>query len=430
MYTVADVLNPDFSRSWPEAVALVREIAGAVGSSSVPAPQDLLLDESGGLALGFASESAQHPVTGLAWILSGLLDGIDAPPQLRALAAENLGASPAHKTVEAFSSALAFFERPERKNELRAIVRRLGAARTADEANAELELQRLKEKVGGAPPPADAPAKPAVKAKRFVLTRRQRIIAAAVGTAAATVVLMAIVWSRLPSVSVSAAVGAGQQQVSSIVAGGLRRLGLSSDAAGTATASAPAPKPARTPAARIEKQTAPADPRPRKGRDVILPARRSAAVETPRTTPAKSTSVKGGDMRFVGDVLIASGQPIARLNPVKNDLTRAISINAVPPSATDAPKVYSSKDRQVEPARLLRPQLPHEPPPGSETGYFVVTVDEQGTVEQVRLISPMHRYHDRMLVAAAKAWRFQPARLNGESVRYELRIPIILKGMP
>jgi TonB family protein len=92
--------------------------------------------------------------------------------------------------------------------------------------------------------------------------------------------------------------------------------------------------------------------------------------------------------------------------------------------------VYSPADTAVEPPRLIRPQMPKEPAPGQDTGYFDIVVNEGGTVEQVKLISPRKRYHDRMLVAAAKAWKFRPATLNGYAVKYRIRIPIILSGMP
>jgi TonB family protein len=79
---------------------------------------------------------------------------------------------------------------------------------------------------------------------------------------------------------------------------------------------------------------------------------------------------------------------------------------------------------------LLRQQLPREPAPGTDTGFFDMVIDEAGNVAQIKLISPQRRYHDRMLVAAAKAWKFRPATLNGQPVKYRLRIPIILTGMP
>jgi TonB family protein len=92
--------------------------------------------------------------------------------------------------------------------------------------------------------------------------------------------------------------------------------------------------------------------------------------------------------------------------------------------------VYTPADRDVVPARLQRPQMPKEPAPGSDTGYFDILVDEQGSVEEVRLLSPTRRYYDRMLVAAAKAWKFTPARLNGQPVKYRVRVPIIVPVMP
>jgi hypothetical protein len=89
--------------------------------------------------------------------------------------------------------------------------------------------------------------------------------------------------------------------------------------------------------------------------------------------------------------------------------------------------VYSAADPEVVPAQLLRSQLPQEPAADARTGHFELLVDEAGDVEFVKLISPTHRYQDRILVAAAKAWKFRPATLNGRPVKYRLRIPIILR---
>jgi uncharacterized protein len=88
--------------------------------------------------------------------------------------------------------------------------------------------------------------------------------------------------------------------------------------------------------------------------------------------------------------------------------------------------IYSRADSEVEPPWLLRPQLPKEPAPGADAGVFEIVVDETGDVEEVRLKSPERRYQERMLVAAAKAWKFRPARLNGEAVKYRLRVPVDL----
>ena len=119
MYTLAHVLNPGFARSWHEAVALVQELAATLGPVlTVPSPEDVFLDESGTLTLGFGSESAGNPVASLARLLEQLLEGVSAPPELLALATENAQDSPLHATVSALSRALAFYERPDRATEI------------------------------------------------------------------------------------------------------------------------------------------------------------------------------------------------------------------------------------------------------------------------------------------------------------------------
>ncbi len=88
--------------------------------------------------------------------------------------------------------------------------------------------------------------------------------------------------------------------------------------------------------------------------------------------------------------------------------------------------MYSTEDATVTPAALVHPQLPSEPEPGPTTGYFDLTVDESGRVVTVRLVSPARRYQERLLVSAAKAWRFRPALLGGRPVKYRMRVPINL----
>jgi TonB family protein len=94
--------------------------------------------------------------------------------------------------------------------------------------------------------------------------------------------------------------------------------------------------------------------------------------------------------------------------------------------AASAGATYTSANSEVTPPVWYRRQLPSEPAPDSKTGYFEIVIDTNGDVESVRLISPTRRYEERMLMAAAKAWKFRPARLNGEPVKYRMRVPITL----
>jgi TonB family protein len=91
--------------------------------------------------------------------------------------------------------------------------------------------------------------------------------------------------------------------------------------------------------------------------------------------------------------------------------------------------VFTSSDAQVTPAVLIRPQLPEQPPPDipeEQVGTLEFVVTESGAVEHVHLISPANRYQERMLVAAAKTWQFQPAMRDGHPVRFRIRIRVTL----
>ena len=83
--------------------------------------------------------------------------------------------------------------------------------------------------------------------------------------------------------------------------------------------------------------------------------------------------------------------------------------------------VYSAGDDGVMPALLLRPLLPAQPPPDvplNQIGTLELVVNEHGDVERVRLVSPSNRFHERMLVAHAKTWKFRPAIRDGQPVKY------------
>jgi hypothetical protein len=91
--------------------------------------------------------------------------------------------------------------------------------------------------------------------------------------------------------------------------------------------------------------------------------------------------------------------------------------------------VYSVTDSDVLPAVLVRPVLPATPPPDvppSQIGTLELVVDENGDVERVRLVSPSNRFHERMLVAHAKTWKFRPAIKDGRPVKFRTRVRLTI----
>ena len=91
--------------------------------------------------------------------------------------------------------------------------------------------------------------------------------------------------------------------------------------------------------------------------------------------------------------------------------------------------VYQSGDPGVVPAVLIYPKLPDTPASAlpNRVGTLDLIVDVNGQVERVRLrnTTAERRYRDYMMLAAAKAWVFEPAQKDGAPVRYRIAIPLI-----
>jgi hypothetical protein len=433
MPTVADVLRPECPRSWHEAVAIVQEIASKLAPGlGMPVPDDLYLDEAGGLSLGFGSEASGNPVSSLGGLLQALLEGIDAPDGLRELARENAGPAPAHASLDGFVRGLAFYERPNRPADLAAVASRLTRGDLTRAADAE--FARLREKVAAKAEPRSEkePDADPEKSKqkrdttRRGLNQRQKAMLLA---AAAALVLVAVAGfgrGRMPSRG-AGLIDQAENRLAGVIASVLARFGMGTEApppleaeAGTgAAAEAEAPdasgggvegdRPSADSASRAaaasKRGSRSAKPSPP---DHVLPWTAPAAADA---VPALLPDPGEGDAPVIELATAGPAMELPNLAPV--DLG-----------------VFSSANADVKPPSFLRPQLPREPAPGEDTGYFDIVVSEQGDVEQVKLLSPAHRFQERMLVSAAKAWKFAPARLDGRPVKYRMRIPIILKGMP
>jgi hypothetical protein len=91
--------------------------------------------------------------------------------------------------------------------------------------------------------------------------------------------------------------------------------------------------------------------------------------------------------------------------------------------------VYSRADSAVTPPRPLSRQFPATTPngvPANRVGTLEMVIGRDGTVEFVKLHTPLNRYHERMIVSAAKAWLYRPATRGGKPVRYRLTVTINL----
>jgi hypothetical protein len=105
---------------WHEAVAVVRDICqllrGADPLEPVPDLRHIWICANGRMAVAPGTAggrtSSEQPVTTLGRLLLSLVEEAQMPVQLRVVALSAAASTPAYATVEEFSNALAYFERP------------------------------------------------------------------------------------------------------------------------------------------------------------------------------------------------------------------------------------------------------------------------------------------------------------------------------
>jgi TonB family protein len=384
MIPLSDLKAPAVRCAWHEVAALVLDAATALTEQPASDLSNLAtihLAEEGHVAL---PPGNQHPSPAgqLAQLLDTLLQDLPAPDALRAIAAQHLAAPPDEGSLEAFVSQLSRFERPDRAAILSQLAARAASvARTVDGPTALAQLaSRVREH--------DRAGLDATGAGATV--RRGKGLRIAVLTACAFATVAVALVTLAYFLAPPRPAGAAPQPVVARVRAGVTQIVA---AAKSIVRSTPAPEPAPAPS--------------------TLAAAPAAAG---RASPKRSAGhVPRADA--VVSVTELEGRVLAR--------EPATAADSVPAPAD--PTVYTSADADVTPAALLRSHLPSQPAPTllpDDLGTLELTVTETGKVSHVRLISVSNRYQERMLVAAAKTWRFQPAMKNGVPVRFRARVRI------
>ena len=110
---------------------------------------------------------------------------------------------------------------------------------------------------------------------------------------------------------------------------------------------------------------------------------------------------------------------------------------AAPISAASVPTtgshIYGIDDNDVVPPVPQLQTMPMWTPPNDNfrrvtfTGSIEVVIDETGAVESARISQPLNAIYDQLLLAAAMNWRYTPAKVQGQPVKYRRQIKISLK---
>jgi hypothetical protein len=368
-----DILARDIAIQWFESIALVQAVCEQVlaqgSSDGFPSAAEIGVDADGsiavlGLTAGPAVASAGH-------LLAGMV-GADVPVRLRLAINEATATESPYRHLAAFSEALAYFERPGRRELIATVYARAAAA----------PLRHI--------------ARPMQTPEPEALPDRQKQTSRPPQWRRALVPLLLIAGGV---VAASIWLVSSHRQVSAALSALVE----------THSAQKLAPtEPIRVPDAQPHRRATPVKapmrremqgPKHETARSVSVPAKKQDApprmvfydlLEIPATAPGDAADVSVSDIR---------------------------------------PRVYSHDDGFVSPPRPVRPQLPPEPPfdptvaPPTEIELVIGTT---GLVESAKLRSVPRNITEFMLLSAAKAWIFQPAVLEGRPVTYRYRVRLIL----
>lgn len=390
---VSELIDGAVRLEWFEAVALVRKAGltalGDGADAQLPGPDRMWICDDGTLRMDTVTSGGDFLVPGLSGLLASLLPS-SAPPDLQLLS-QKLNPSVVSASPEEFFDALTFFARPDDSVELRAVFERATEARQATARAAALhgltERARHAEPVP-APMPVRAPTSP---------NRRRFLVAAGVIGALALLSIGAWALTRkgpaagaAPASRPAAAQGMAQR-VQSVVASAAEAVRSS--------------------------LTTPAAVTPQRSKDIQL---------GPRT---RSRARGRGDIRTAGPEADLEPQSLARLPESASEApTEQAGTGAAPDDVeVGSSQPFGAGDADVTPPALQRAQMPEVPPggmPDDRRGVLELLVGEDGQVVSARLVSPAARHQERMMISAAKTWRFSPAVRDGKPVRYRLRMPI------
>jgi TonB family protein len=100
------------------------------------------------------------------------------------------------------------------------------------------------------------------------------------------------------------------------------------------------------------------------------------------------------------------------------------------PPATDYDRVFDSTDSAVTLPATIKQDMPawirrSNPLPGP--GTVEIIISKTGIVERATILHGMANFYDRQVLDATKNWRYQPAQLDGQPVRFKKQIRITVQ---
>ena len=370
---------------------MVRDVAMHIHWSAtplnVPTLSQIAILPNGSVQIEGGRPHPAGPVAGLAGLMEQLLDSTGCPQQLLDIQRQARANPPVFASPQALHAALEYFARPGSQDELAAYYR--GASVALDQTLKNRELDALKEKTK---------ATQETEKKAAQKPRSRAMLYLALAVVAVTAIGGALFWMRY---------GGQAPAVMNQSAGAALDAIATTGKDLTAAASTMVAEMVGAP-----REPTPSPPTPPPAPPVVAPkSRPRGSREAPR-----QPGLNAGQRATL---------PPMEPEPTPTDGFGTAETDAALPDIDN--RVYGARDIDVKPAELVYQQFPSqyvETVPNAHPGQLDILVLEDGTVGEVRLRPDSNRLQDRMLISAAKAWRFRPATRGGRPVKFRLLVPI------
>jgi hypothetical protein len=384
---------------WFEAVAVVQELCKRLlnnppaGGVRVPDLREIVILEDGAVDVTGRGPESQSPVFRLGEVFLHLVAGGPIPAAVRLLVLTVVSPTPPYSSVAEFSAALDYYERPNRADIVRDVYARWLRLPPAPDRAAAVDA----DDTIPAAPASDVSAEQCPsrwwRQRRFVVAAAAAVLVL-VGTAAGWWLLRAQPrWFAKSKTDVASLARATTESVARVVSSGVEAIREQFGGA---------------PAAPIPVEEPPA----------------SVAVVHPGVKPRSVLPTSDGWMKAVGNQ--AYPLPAPTVGPVAASVADArlyaeAAAVVAPVVAPGDWVIYSADDLDVVPPVAVYQRVPSGPPDGVSADslpLLELLVSATGEVEKLRLITPTREVRTTMMLSAAKAWRFVPAKRNGVPVRY------------
>ena len=409
-----ELLGREVTIRWFEGVTLIqavcRQLLAHEGHhDAFPTAAEILLAADGTVATMHAS--GRTAVRTAAQLLGRMLSE-DVPVRLRLIVAQATGADTAYPTLDEFSAALAYFERPDSNQVLRALFERAMAAPARETAAAEA---------------AAAPV--ALPEEEYQDQSRKRTHLRLVVGAAVTAACVLAAWLGASAVDYSRLGVAFTSLAGSSSSGGSLTPAASRTKSAEVGTAGGAASDARRGSGRPPERSA-----TRTGaRPAAKPptAERAAGRVTAERSASRKDSLQVAALLPLATMSSSPIAPAADYRPVFGETVEVTASEASPEDevAANGARIFTRADVGVVPPRSVYPKLPSDSMNPSEPDTRTVlelVIGTNGLVERAKLRSIPRDIHEFMLVSAAKAWIFEPATIDGAAVRYRHQVRIML----